>query len=281
MFSVRTVESLDHPELEPYRSMRQQVDHHDQGIFVAEGEKVVRRLLASKLTVISLLLPPKWLESFQPSLEARQEATQVFLAEKQILESLTGFSMYQGILALARVPKSLLLQTILDQAEKPLFLAAVDALSSAENLGGLVRNCVAFGIHALLVGETSASPYLRRAVRSSMGTVFQLPIVETLCLADAIREMRSQKVRCIAAHPHADRKVLSQSDLGSDCCVVFGSEGHGISPRVLEACDEAVAIPMASGVDSLNVGSASAVFLYEANRQRASIGRTKGSRIQS
>jgi tRNA G18 (ribose-2'-O)-methylase SpoU len=144
----------------------------------------------------------------------------------------------------------------------------VDALTNAENLGALVRNCVAFGVQGLLVGETSNSPYLRRAVRSSMGTIFQLPVVELASLAQTLRELRGQGIRCVAAHPHTDRRTVAQSDLALDCCLVFGSEGYGISPAVLEQCDEAVAIPMHPGVDSLNVGSAGAVFLYEASRQR-------------
>ena len=268
MFRVQSIDRFDHPELLPYRTMRQQVDHHRQGIFVAEGEKVVRRLLESDLTVISLLLPPRWLESFETTLESRPEEVQVFLAEKKILESLTGFSMYQGLLALARVPRLIPLKEIFRRAKRPYLFAAVDGLASAENLGGLVRNCVGFGVQALLAGETSASPYLRRAVRSSMGTIFQLPVVDVQCLENSIRALRSHGVRCIAAHPHTDRKNLFQADFSADSCVVFGSEGHGISPQVLDACDEAVAIPMPLKVDSLNVGSASAVFLYEANRQR-------------
>jgi TrmH family RNA methyltransferase len=75
-------------------------------------------------------------------------------------------------------------------------------------------------------------------------------------------------VHCIAAHPHTDQRTLSQADFSRDCCVVFGAEGTGISPAVLAACDEAVAIPMPPSVDSLNVASAAAVFLYEAQRQR-------------
>jgi TrmH family RNA methyltransferase len=80
--------------------------------------------------------------------------------------------------------------------------------------------------------------------------------------------LRQRGIRCIAAHPHTDKKFLSQTDFSGDCCLVFGSEGDGISPAVLAACDEAVAIPMPPEVDSLNVGAAAAVFLYEAARQR-------------
>jgi tRNA G18 (ribose-2'-O)-methylase SpoU len=118
------------------------------------------------------------------------------------------------------------------------------------------------------VGETSSSPFLRRAVRSSMGTVFQLPIVESTSLIGSLRDLRARGIRCVAAHPHVKGRVLSQAELSADVCLVFGSEGHGLSPATLAECDEAVAIPMPATVDSLNVGSAAAVFLYEVNRQR-------------
>ena len=193
--------------------------------------------------------------------------------------------MYQGQLAVGKIPPPASLDDILAKSRKPRLLVAVDALTSAENLGALVRNCVAFGVQALIVGETSSSPFLRRAVRNSMGTILQLPVVELaklgqrhqstakphttdLTLVECLNELRARGVRCIAAHPHADGKILSQADFSGDCCIIFGSEGDGISAPVLEACDEAVAIPMPPTVDSLNVGAAAAVFLYEVNRQR-------------
>jgi tRNA G18 (ribose-2'-O)-methylase SpoU len=147
--------------------------------------------------------------------------------------------------------------------------AAVEGLTNAENLGALVRNCAAFQVQALIVGETAGSPYLRRAVRNSMGTIFQLPVIEPPSLVATLRELRAQGVRCIAAHPRAHGKLLGRADFTIDCCIVFGSEGYGLTAEALEACDEAVSIPMAPRIDSLNVGSAAAAFLYEANRQRA------------
>lgn len=258
---IHPIDSLELPELAPYRTMRQQ-------IFIAEGEKVVRRLLESRFTVVSLLLPEKWLKILEPLLHGRPEEIHLYVAEKEVLETLTGFSMYQGLLAMGRIPALATLEGVLQSGVRPFLFAAVDGLANAENLGVLVRNCAAFGVQALLVGETSSSPFLRRAVRSSMGTIFQLPVVELAHLAQSLHELRRQKIRCIAAHPHTDRKVLSQADFTRDCCIVFGSEGYGLSPEVLAACDEAVAIPMSRGVDSLNVGSASAAFLYEAHRQR-------------
>jgi TrmH family RNA methyltransferase len=138
-------------------------------------------------------------------------------------------------------------------------------------MGVVARNCAAFGVHALITDETCASPFLRRAVRNSMGTIFKLPVVEAASLVETLRQLRSRGIVCIAAHPRADHSPLPRSNLSGDCCLVFGSEGHGLSSAVVDACDHAVAIPMANDVDSLNIGNACAVFLYEAHRQRSKI----------
>ena len=268
MIHVHQIKTLELPELAPYRTMRRQLEQRAQGIFVAEGEKVVRRLLESDFTVVSLLLPARWLREYEPLIRSRSEQIHAYVAEKEILERLTGFSMYQGVLAIGKIPPEPNLQAILHKSARPCFCAAVDGLSNAENIGGLVRNCAAFGVQALLVGKSCGSPFLRRAVRSSMGAIFRLPVLEGIDLAPTLRDLRAWGLRCIAAHPRSDKRTLAQADFTADCCLVFGSEGGGISPETLAACDEAVAIPMARGVDSLNVGCAAAVFFYEAHRQR-------------
>ena len=268
MHTVEPVVSLDQPELAPFRTMRLQHDHWVQRIFVAEGEKVVRRLLESNLTVLTALLPGKWLADFEPILQARPENIRVFTADKEAIETLTGFSMYQGVLATARIPESPSLDALLAILPKPALLAAVDGLTSAENLGALVRSCAALGVQGILVSETSSSPYLRRAVRSSMGAVFRIPIVQCASLAANLHALRAKGILTVAAHPHDERTLLPDVNLAADCCIVFGSEGYGISLPVREACDVCAAIPMTNGVDSLNVASASAAFLYEAWRQR-------------
>jgi tRNA G18 (ribose-2'-O)-methylase SpoU len=268
MFHVHAIQSLDAPELAPYRTMRRPLEHRRQQIFVAEGEKIVRRLLESRFTVVSALMPRAALPRLEALLAARPEDIPVYLAGKDVLEPLTGFTFYQGILAVGRISALPTLAEVVAASPPPRLFAAVDGLANAENLGVLVRNCGAFDVQALLVGETSASPFLRRAVRNSMGVIFRLPVVETTSLVEALHGLRRHRVRCLAAHPRADSRPLACADLAGDCCLVFGSEGFGISPAVLAACDEAVAIPMPPQVDSLNVGSASAVFLYEAARQR-------------
>jgi tRNA G18 (ribose-2'-O)-methylase SpoU len=267
--TIRPVETLEDPFLQPYRTLRRPLEHQREGIFVAEGEKVVRRLLESTLDVVTLLLTPEWLEVYRPTLENRAGNVQIFVAPKPIVESIVGFHLHQGIMAVAHIPKPPSLAEALERSHHPQLLVGVEGLTNAENLGILVRNCAAFEVDALLVGETSSSPYLRRAVRNSMGTVFRLPVVQLSDLVGAINEMRSAHgIHVIAAHPHTDQKVLHQASFGGDCCIVFGSEGEGVSADVLAACDESVAIPMKDGVDSLNVASASAVFLYETQRQR-------------
>ena len=270
MIRQEFIDNLDLPELAPYRTLRRPLDHQRQGIFVAEGEKVVRRLLESRFEVVSVLLPDKWLADYEPLLKARPEPElPVYVVrEKKVLEELVGFSMFQGVLAVGRIPQAPPLEEIIARGPAPRLFAAVDALTNAENLGALVRNCVAFGVQALIVGETSSSPFLRRAVRNSMGTLFQLPVVESAGLKASLYTLRARGVKCIAAHPHTPDRTLSKADFSTDCCIVFGSEGFGLSPEILAACDDAVAIPMAKSVDSLNVAAAAAVFLYEANRQR-------------
>src|SRR5713226_1767837 len=105
MIRLEKIDGLDLPELQPYRTMRRQHEHRQQGIFVAEGEKVVRRLLESRFTVVSLLLPEKWLGELEPLVRTRPEEVVVFVADKALLETMTGFSMYQGLLAVGRIPE--------------------------------------------------------------------------------------------------------------------------------------------------------------------------------
>ncbi|MBI4418970.1 MAG: RNA methyltransferase [Ignavibacteriales bacterium] len=268
MLSIVEIISLDLPQLQPYRTLRRPEEHYRQGIFIAEGEKVVRRLLNSTLTVRSLLLTPHWLDLLRPTLESRVPL--VYVAPKNVVEDIVGYHLHQGIMALGVVPPPVSLRSLLPTLPRSLLLAAVDGLTNAENIGILVRNCAAFGVQALLVGETSASPYLRRAVRNSMGAVFRLPVVPEERLDKVLRTLRKEfGVTVVAAHPGAAQRLDQSIHFQEDCCIVFGSEGEGISKKVLEACDTAVSLPMSNAVDSLNVASASAVFLYEILRQRS------------
>src|SRR6266542_1381529 len=136
MFHLHRIESLDLPELAPYRTMKRPRDHCHQGIFVAESEKVVRRLLESHFPVVSALMPEKWIEVFEPLLRARPEDIPVYIVErKEVLEALIGFSMFQGVMAVGRIPARVSLDQVLASSATPRLFVAVDALANAENLG--------------------------------------------------------------------------------------------------------------------------------------------------
>ncbi len=263
------ITDLDLPELQPYRTLRRQEEHYRQRIFVAEGEKTLRRLLATELVVVSVLLTREWLQVFEPLLRSHSEEISVYIAEKSLLERLIGFTMFQGVMAVAKIPEGRSLEQIIERSERPNLFVATDGVSNAENLGTLVRNCAAFSVDALFISGSSSSPFLRRSVRSSMGGIFKIPVLEELNLADTFQELRRRRIRCIGAHPHGSGKTLPDLDLNGDCCLVFGNEAHGISEAVLAACDEVAAVPMPVNVDSMNVSSAGAVFLYEVWRQRS------------
>src|SRR5262249_35691079 len=127
----------------------------------------------------------------------------------------------------------------------------------------------AFGVDAIIVGETSSSPYLRRAVRNSMGTVFHIPVVHTENLVESLKWLsKNSSTRIVGTVPGGDTPIQDLQP-GKNVCLVLGSEEAGLSKGILEVCDARVAIPMADGVDSLNVASASAVFLYEATSARS------------
>jgi tRNA G18 (ribose-2'-O)-methylase SpoU len=267
---IQPVQSLDAPELALYRTLRRVEEHERAGVLVAANNKVIKRLLASRFTVVSALLTPAWLVKLEPQLRAREENIQVFIAEAPLLETITGYKLHQGALAVAKIPPVADLETLLGAAPRPLLLAAAEGIANAENLGGIVRNCAAFGAHILLVGETCGSPYQRRAVSGSMGTIFEQPVACVNSLVATLTQLRARGVRCLAAHPRAGATKLAAADLRGDCCLVFGAEGPGLTPEVLAACDEMVEIPMPSHMNSLNVAVATAVFLYEATRQRGS-----------
>jgi tRNA G18 (ribose-2'-O)-methylase SpoU len=265
---IQPVSSIELPELALYRTLRRVEEHERAGVLVAANHKVIRRLLASRYTVVSALLTPAWFSKLETQLLARPEAIHVYLADDPLLETITGYVMHQGALAVAKIPPLPNSETLLKNSPRPLLLAAVEGIASAENMGAIVRNCAAFGVHFLIVGETCGSPFQRRAVAGSMGTIFEQPVVRVDNLAQTLTALRSRGVRCLAAHPRMDAQKLAAEDLRGDCCLVFGAEGPGLTEAALAACDGMVEIPMPSHMNSLNVAVATGIFLYEATRQR-------------
>jgi tRNA G18 (ribose-2'-O)-methylase SpoU len=266
---IQTVQSLDAPELALYLTLKRVEEHERAGVLVAANLKVVKRLLASRYTIVSALLTPEWLEKLEPLLRARMEnEIFIYVAEQKVLETIAGYKVHQGALAVAKIPPLPDFETLLRNSPRPLLLAAVEGIASAENLGAVVRSCAAFGAHFLIIGETCGSPFQRRAVQGSMGTIFEQPVVRVENLVETLKLLRARGVSCLAAHPRPGAKKLSAVDLRGDCCLVFGAEGPGLTVSALAACDDAVEIPMPSHMNSLNVAVATGVFLYEATRQR-------------
>jgi TrmH family RNA methyltransferase len=266
---IETLLSPDKCGLEPYLTLKKPSLHKEMGIFVAEGNKVVHRFLESKLTAVSVLTTPESFEFYKELLEKKREPLSVFLTSSQELKKIVGFQYHQGIMATGKIPSPMTIQQIIDNSSEPYIFVALDRLESAENTGVIARNCAACGVQALLIGETSADPYLRRAVRNSMGNIFKIPVFYSSKLKDTLCELRTKcNFKIYAAHPGAASCRIYDADLIESCCIVFGNEGSGISEEILEVCDQSISIPMAPQVDSFNVACASAVILYEMEKQR-------------
>lgn len=266
---IKPLESLDAPELELYRTLRRVEEHERAGVFVATNAKVVQRLIASRFAVLSVLVTPAWLETLEAALRARPETEIiVYVGEKSLLQTITGYHLHQGALAVGKIGAQPTFDELLTESPRPLLIAAVEEIASAENLGAIVRSSAAFGAHFLIVGETCVSPFQRRAVSGSMGSIFAQPVVRTDNLVATLASLRARGVRCLAADLRPDAQKLSEVDLRGDVCFVFGAEGPGLSDAVVSVCDGVVQIPMPSHMNSLNVAAATAVFLYEATRQR-------------
>jgi len=271
--SIERIFTIDSPGIECYATLKKPLEHYEKGLFVIEGDKVVKRFLDSSFTLVSVLFTDKWFEIYREDIEKRVEPVKVYVAEIEHLARIVGYNYHHGIMAIGKLPRELTIEEVVSNVKGARLMVALDKLDNAENTGVLVRNCAACGIHGLIVGETSADPYLRRAVRNSMGTVFKVPVVRSNNLRDSLLMLKSRfGFQVIAAHPREDSLPLYYTDLTKDTCIVFGNEGDGVSTEILDVCDRIVSIPMASGIDSFNVACASAIMLYEVNRQRKVVG---------
>jgi tRNA G18 (ribose-2'-O)-methylase SpoU len=200
--------------------------------------------------VTRVLCTPEWADRLEVP-----EGLEVRTAPRDRLDRLVGFRLHQGLMALGRIPPPAPLGRSL--------LVALDDISNAENVGSILRTCAGFGVEGVLVGPTTASPWLRRAIRVSIAAPLQVPVHFVPDLAAAVRPLNAW-----AAHIHGARKTYTEIDWGPDCCLVLGGEARGPSDEVLGACKGAIYIPMAAEWDCLNVASSAAVLLAEVQRQR-------------
>jgi tRNA G18 (ribose-2'-O)-methylase SpoU len=266
---VTPVAGVDDPRVADYRSMRRFAALRRDRTFVAEGPRVVVHLLASPLRIRSLLLEPRWLDAWRPALEARPEADlEVFLAPREEVERIVGFHVHHGAMAVADEPVAPDLLEFAGRTKNHV-LVALDGVSSAENVGAVVRSMTGIGADGLIVDRATCDPYVRRAARVSMGGVFRMPVWRVDSLPDTIARLRdSCGTRSLAAHNHAPVVDLDRADLSGNVLIALGSEATGLSPTTLDACDERVMIPMRGDWGCINIAAAGAVFLWETARRR-------------
>ena len=261
------ITAADDSRIAPFRSLKQRSDRLSaRSEIIVEGPQAVRRLLRSSLTITALLIEEKYFPEISADLPAFPKTgmpCEWLVAERSVLNELVGFRLHQGILASARRPAPIALNNL------QLPAIALDGLLDAENVGAIVRTAAAFGIRSFLVDETSADPYLRRAVRVSMGAALFADVCYVGDIASALRGLKERGTICCLEL--TDRAVpLSSADFARDTVLVFGSEGKGISAGVLACADQIFAIEMLTdAAESLNVHAAAAIALHAYKKQHS------------
>lgn len=255
-----TVTDPADPRLADYRHMKDRDLSAEGGRFVAESELVVRRLLGSGLPVLSVLATPLRLQSLGDALAGATYP--VFSAAQAVLDAITGFHVHRGCLAIGRRP---------EQVQLPVearTVVVLEDLVSADNIGAMARNAAAFGVDALVLSPRVADPYYRKAVRVSIGAVFQLPIVRAAAWPDGLTDLKRRGFAIFGAVVGADAVPLAEVQRPPKVALMLGAEGPGLSEAARAACDRLVTIPMAPGADSLNVATAGAVALFQLQQAR-------------
>lgn len=264
------------PELDIYaRLSENQLLHYyepDTGIFIAESPKVVERALDAGYEPVSFLAEGKHIEGEAREIIARCQNTPVYTAEFDVLTKLTGFSLTRGVLCAMRRKELLDVRTICAGARR---IAVLENVVNPTNIGAIFRSAAALHMDAVLLTEGCSDPLYRRAIRVSMGTVFQvpwtfldkkncenqpwLPLLHDMGFKTAAMALREDSTGI------DDPKLAAEERLA----VVLGTEGDGLASGTIAECDYTVKIPMSHGVDSLNVAAASAVAFWELGKRNA------------
>ena len=268
------ISSLDDARLDVYArltdvQLRNRLEP-EKGVFIAESEKVIARALASGAEPLSLLMEEKWFDALQPviaQMAARFPQVPVFAAPHGELCRLVGYDLTRGALGAFRRPPLPSVEEICADAQR---VAVLEDITNHTNVGAIFRSAAALGIDAVLVTPACYDPLYRRAVRVSMGTVFQIPWTRigsgARSWADSgIPLLHSLGFKTAALALSDDAVLLGDARLAAEerLALVLGTEGDGLSARTIAQCDYTVRIPMQHGVDSLNVAAASAVAFWE------------------
>lgn len=261
---VIPIADLRDPRVDVYRDLPTAHLTRYSGLFIAEGEKLVRRLAESDYATRSILAEESFVDLAQSIIGDRAP---IYTLSRDVLVELVSFKFHRGLLACGERKAPFGVESLLAAAPAAATLVAAAHVCDPENLGGILRNAAAFGVDGVLIGRGSADPFSRRVLRVSMGTAFRLRLAYSNDLAADLTALRRQGgFETIGALLAPDAESLENAVCGGRKVLVVGNEGHGLSPDVAAACSRKVRLPMAAGVDSLNVSVASGVFLYHFTR---------------
>ena len=257
------INSLSHPGVEVFSTLTEaQLRNRlepQKGIFIAESPKVIHVALNAGYEPLALLCERKHIEGDAASLIERCGDIPIYTGERDLLASLTGYTLTRGVLCAMRRPVPKSVEEVCQGAKR---IAVIDGVVDTTNIGAIFRSAAALGIDAVLLTPSSCDPLNRRAVRVSMGSVFLLPWT---WLEAPISSLRTLGFRTAAMALSDNSGPLDHPSLKDEpqLAIVLGTEGDGLSTQVIEATDYVVRIPMWHEVDSLNVAAASAVAFWE------------------
>ena len=245
----------------------------EKGIFIAESPTVIEVAMNSGCVPVSFLTDERLLSSggVEEILKKLPEETPVYTASRNLLISLTGFELTRGALCAMLRPTPKSVEELCQNARR---IAVFEEITDSTNIGALFRSAAALNIDAVLITPTCCDPLCRRAVRVSMGTVFQVPwgrIGETKNdWPDGMKRLSELGFKTIAMALRNDTIDIDDERLHNEekLAIILGTEGTGLTPKTIDMCDYTVKIPMAHGVDSLNVGAAGAIAFWELGRKK-------------
>ncbi|MBD7994108.1 RNA methyltransferase [Arthrobacter sp. Sa2CUA1] len=263
--SLHRLESADDPRVSDYTRLTdtslRRLREPAEGMYIAESSKVLRRAIEAGHVPRSFFLADKWLPDLQDVLDAFPDVP-AYVGSPAVLEAITGFHLHRGALAAMHRPAPLELGPVLAAARR---VAVLEDIVDHTNIGAIFRSAAALGVDAVLVSPQCADPLYRRAIRVSMGTVFQVPWLRLRDWPGALTDLRQAGFTTAALALEEDSLTLQE--LGAQrhdrLALVLGTEGDGLSRSTLAEVDLTVRIPMQGGVDSLNVAAASAVAFWE------------------
>jgi tRNA G18 (ribose-2'-O)-methylase SpoU len=248
--------------IEKYKSLKKirndEAPYYENDLFVAEGEKVNLKLLQSDLKIHSMLCVDWFYENNKEIICNKIPEDKIFVADKRLLSEIVGYKIHSGIMSLAEEKR----QCDLDELDDEII--ALNSVIDTENIGSIVRNAAAFGFGSIILDKASASPYMRRAVRVSMGNIFDIKHrVSDNLIDDLLTLKRDYGFTLIAAELCEDAYPIGHFEFPKLYVLIFGAEGPGVSQEILDIVDYKVEIPINSAVKSINVAASSAVFMYD------------------